>query len=60
VNIVILNWQRPLWEGDQEVVKRSGRYETMWFAIHKFMEAMPVISLYIYLYSKLAKTICLS
>jgi hypothetical protein len=22
-NIVILNWQRSLWEGDQEVVKRS-------------------------------------
>jgi hypothetical protein len=30
VNIVILNWQRPLWEGDQEVVKRSGRDEPMW------------------------------
>jgi hypothetical protein len=29
VNIVILNWQRPLWEGDQEVAKRSGRDEPM-------------------------------
>jgi hypothetical protein len=28
MNIVILNWQRPLWEGDQEVVKRSGRDNT--------------------------------
>jgi hypothetical protein len=28
-NIVILNWQRPLWEGDQEVVKRSGKNESM-------------------------------
>jgi hypothetical protein len=28
-NIVILNWQRPLWEGDPEVVKRSGRDEPM-------------------------------
>jgi hypothetical protein len=28
VNIVILNWQRPLWECDQDVVaKRSGRDE---------------------------------
>jgi hypothetical protein len=24
-----LEWQRPLWEGDQEVVKRSGRDEPM-------------------------------
>jgi hypothetical protein len=23
-NKVTLNWQRPLWEGDWEVVKRSG------------------------------------
>jgi hypothetical protein len=29
VNKVILNWQRPLWEGEQEVVKRSGRDEPM-------------------------------
>jgi hypothetical protein len=36
--MVILNWQRPLWEGDQEVVKSSGRDETMWFAIQKCME----------------------
>jgi hypothetical protein len=49
VNKVILNWQRPLWEGDQEVVKRSGRDEPMWVAIHKCMEAMLGISLYSYL-----------
>jgi hypothetical protein len=44
VNIVILNCQRPLWEkdweGNQEVVKRSGRDEPMWVAIHKCMKAI--------------------
>jgi hypothetical protein len=40
VNIVILNWQRPLWEGDKEVAKRSGRDEPMWVAIHKYVEAV--------------------
>jgi hypothetical protein len=33
--LVILNWQRQLWEGDQEVVKRSGRDEPVWVSIHK-------------------------
>jgi hypothetical protein len=55
VNIVILNWQRPLWEGDQEVVKRSSRDEPMWVVIHLSMEVMLGISLYNYLYLKLAK-----
>jgi hypothetical protein len=55
VNIVILNWQRPLWEGDQEILKRSGRDEPIWFAIHMCMEATLGISLYSYLYLKLAK-----
>jgi hypothetical protein len=41
-------------------VKRSGRDEPMWVAIHKFMEAILGISLYSYLYSKLAKMICVS
>jgi hypothetical protein len=59
VNKVILNWQRPLWEGDSEVVKRSGRDEPMWVAIHKYMEAMLGISLYSYLCFKLAEC-CLS
>jgi hypothetical protein len=58
VNIVILNWQRPLWEGDQEGVKRSGRDEPMWAVVHKCMEAMLGISLYSYLYLKLAETLC--
>jgi hypothetical protein len=51
----MLNWQRPLWEGDQEVVKRSGGDEPMWVIIHKCMEATLGISLYSYLYLKLAK-----
>jgi hypothetical protein len=41
-------------------VKRSGRDVAMWVVIHKCMEAMLGISPYIYLYLKLAKTLCLS
>jgi hypothetical protein len=59
VNKVILNWQRPLWEGDQKVVKRSGRDKPIWVVIYKCMEAMLGISLYRCLYLKLAKTLCL-
>jgi hypothetical protein len=59
-NKVILNRQRPLWEGDQEVVKRSGRDEPIRVAIHMCMETMLGVSLYSYLYLKLAKTLCLS
>jgi hypothetical protein len=55
MNKVILNWQRPLWEGDQEIAKSSDRDEPMWVAIHKCMEAMLGICLYSYLYLKLAK-----
>jgi hypothetical protein len=58
VNKVILNWQRPPWEGDREVVKRSGSDEPMWVAIHKCVEAMLGISLYSYLYLNLAKMLC--
>jgi hypothetical protein len=41
-------------------VKRSGRDESMWVAIHMCMEATLGISLYSYLYLKLAKILCLS
>jgi hypothetical protein len=41
-------------------VKRSDRDEPMWVAIHKCIEAMPGISLYSYVYLKLAKMLCLS
>jgi hypothetical protein len=45
VNIIILNWQRPLWEGDQKVsMKRFGREEPVWVVIHMCMEAMLGIS----------------
>jgi hypothetical protein len=57
---VILNWQRPLWEGDHEIAKKSGRDEPMWVAVYMCMEAILGISLYSYLYLKLAKTLCLS
>jgi hypothetical protein len=57
---VILNWQRALWEGDQDIVKRTGRNEPMWVAIYKHMEVMLGISLYSYFYLKLAKTLSFS
>jgi hypothetical protein len=60
VNKVILNWQRPLWEEDQEVITRSGKDEPMQVVTHMYMEAKLRISLYSYLYLKLAKTLCLS
>jgi hypothetical protein len=60
MNTVILNWQRPLWEGDQEVVKRSGRDELMCVEIHKWMEEMLGIFLYSYLYLKPVNMLCLS
>jgi hypothetical protein len=41
-------------------VKRSGRDESMQVVIHKCMEAMLGISLYSYLYLKLAKMPCFS
>jgi hypothetical protein len=50
----------PLWEGDWEVVKRSGRDESIWVVILMCMEAMLGISVYSYPYLTLAKTLCLS
>jgi hypothetical protein len=41
-------------------VKRSGRDEPIQVAIYKCLEAMLGISLYSYLYLKLAKLLCLS
>jgi hypothetical protein len=45
----------------KRVVKRSGRDEPMWVAIQKYqcVQATTGISLYNYLYLKLAKTLCL-
>jgi hypothetical protein len=47
-------------ESDRQVVKRFDRDEPMWVAIHMCMKAMLGISLYSYLYLKLAKILCLS
>jgi hypothetical protein len=58
-NKVTLNWKRPLWESDQEVVKRSGRDEPIHIAMHMCMEAMLGISLHSFLYFKLANMLCL-
>jgi hypothetical protein len=41
-------------------VKRSGRDEPMWVAIHMYMEATLGVSLYSNLYLKLAKMLYLS
>jgi hypothetical protein len=60
MNIVILNWQRPLCEGEQEVVKRSGGHELIWVVIHICMETTQGFSMYSYLYLKLAKMPCFS
>jgi hypothetical protein len=41
-------------------VKRSGTDEPIWVVIHKYMETTLGLSLYSYLYLKLAKTVCFS
>jgi hypothetical protein len=41
-------------------VNRSGRDEPIWIAVYMCMEAMLGISLYSYLYLRLAKPLCLS
>jgi hypothetical protein len=58
--MVTIKQQRSIWDGDWEVVKRSGRDESVRVVIHLCMEAMLGISLYSYPYLKLAKTLCLS
>jgi hypothetical protein len=45
-----LKQQRSIWEGDQELVKSSGRDESTWVVTHLYMEAMLGISLYNYPY----------
>jgi hypothetical protein len=42
--------QRSIWESDWEVVKRSGRDESIWVVIHLYMEAMLGISMHSYPY----------
>jgi hypothetical protein len=55
MNIVILNWQRSLWEGDEEVVKKSGRHKSMRVVTHICMEKTQGIFLYRYPHLKLTK-----
>jgi hypothetical protein len=52
--------QRSIWEGDREVVKRSGRDESIQVVIHLCMEAILGISLEIATLIQLAKMLCLS
>jgi hypothetical protein len=49
-NTVTLKWQRSIWEGNWEVVKWSGRDESIWIVIHLCLEAMLGISLCSYPY----------
>jgi hypothetical protein len=42
-------------KGNQEVVKKSGRDESIWVVIHMYMETMLRIFLCSYLFLKLAK-----
>jgi hypothetical protein len=53
----MLNCQRPLWESDQEVVKRSGRDEPIEVVIYMCMEGRLGISPYCYPFLKLAETL---
>jgi hypothetical protein len=48
-----------IWEGDQELLKRSGRDESTWVVTHLYMEAMLGISLQLSL-SQLAKIVYFS
>jgi hypothetical protein len=60
VNKVMLNWQRPLWECDWEVVKRSGTDKPIWVVIHMCMKQCYESLRIAYLYLNLAKMLCLS
>jgi hypothetical protein len=60
MNIEILNWPRPLWEGDMEGVEKTGRDETIEVVIHIYIETTQGNSLYSDLYLKLAKMSCCS
>jgi hypothetical protein len=49
-NTETLKRQRSIWEGDQKLVKRSGRGESTWVVTHLCMDAMLGFSLYSYPY----------
>jgi hypothetical protein len=58
MNIEIINWPEPPWEGDYTGVKRTGGDEAIGILTHICMEITQEISLCCYLYLKLAKTPC--
>jgi hypothetical protein len=58
-NTITLKWQRLQWEGDWEVVKKSGSNESVRVVKHLCLEAMLGISLYSYPYLNQQKC-CLS
>jgi hypothetical protein len=60
MNIEILNWLQPPWEGDEGRVKRTGRDEPVGVVIHICMETTQGVCLCSYLYLKLTKTSCFS
>jgi hypothetical protein len=55
MDIEILNWLGPPWEGEEGRVKRTGRGEPIKFTVYICMETTQGISLCSYLYLKLAK-----
>jgi hypothetical protein len=55
MNIKILKWLGPQWKGKLGGVKRTGRDEPIGVLIRICMEKIQRISLYIFLYLKLAK-----
>jgi hypothetical protein len=50
-----LKLKEPLWEGNEGVVKRTGRDEPIWVVIYICMKTTQRISLYSYGYLKLTK-----
>jgi hypothetical protein len=60
VNIVTLDWQKPLKVGNYEVVRMSGSDEPIWVPKHICMETTQAISLCSYLHLKLPKMSCFS
>jgi hypothetical protein len=60
INIEILNWLGPPWEGDYGGVKRTRRNELTGVVVHICMEKSQGNSLHSYLYLTLAKAPCIS
>jgi hypothetical protein len=59
MNIAIFNWPRPLWKGEYEVVKRSGRGEPMWVVNTHVHEGNAKNLSVLLSFSQLTKVLCL-